>query len=117
MTGEGFDAVVAALARARTRRAAVAALASAVALGTALDKGTPASAGQATVAPCRGKQAKCRKNAHCCSGRCRKRRGKNKNRKKGKCRCSRHLERCHKDSDCCALGGMPLVCVDGTCET
>jgi hypothetical protein len=117
MTVEQFDTLVAAIARARTRRAVLAALAGSGTIGAALDKGTPASAGQLTLAPiCRGFHAKCKRGGQCCSGQCRKRRGKNK-KKKGHCRCSTHLEPCHDDGDCCLLDGTPLVCASGKCQT
>lgn len=104
MTGAWFDTIVAGLARARTRRA----FASAVAAGVAF--GAPPIA---AAKPCRGKRSTCRRNGQCCSGRCRKRQGKSK----GRCRCSRYLQPCRKNRDCCPLDGAPLVCASGTCQT
>jgi hypothetical protein len=113
MMMERFDAAAAALARARTRREWIGALAIAVS-GAILGRALPASAGQATVvSPCRGKRAKCRRGGQCCSGRCRKR----KSTKKGTCRCSGYLKPCKKSGDCCLLSGNPLVCASGTCQT
>jgi hypothetical protein len=114
MTSARFDTVVAALARARTRRAAFMVLIG-PAVFYARRPGMSASAGGGVLAAsCRGKGSNCRKGGNCCSGRCEKHRGKNK--KKGKCRCSRYLEPCSKDSDCCAFEA-PLVCASGTCQT
>jgi hypothetical protein len=113
MMTEQFDAAAAALARARTRREWIGALAIAVS-GAILGRAIPVGAGQATVAsPCRGKRSKCRRGGQCCSGRCRKRKSKNR----GRCRCSRYLEPCREDGDCCPLNGNPLVCASETCQT
>ena len=108
MTGAWFDAVVAALARARTRRAMIGPLASAVAA-----RATFATVHVAAGQQCRGKRSTCRRNGQCCSGRCRRRKGTSK----GRCRCSRYLEPCRKGRDCCPLDGAPLVCASETCQT
>ena len=118
MSGQGFDAIAVAMARARSRRALVAALAGATTIAGVLGIASPARAGQTTlVTPvCRGFRSKCKRGGQCCSGQCRKRRRKN-GKKKGKCRCSPYLTPCHEDGDCCLLDGLPLVCVNGNCET
>jgi hypothetical protein len=120
MTGAWFDVVAKAMVGARPRRAVLSALIGAATIGR-LRRGASVSAGEDGLAEaCRGKGAKCRQGGQCCSGRCKKHHGKNK--KKGKCRCSRYLTPCSKDSDCCAFE-VPLVCVKvnagapGTCET
>jgi hypothetical protein len=117
MSGDWFDALAAALARARPRRAMAAALAAALTSGAVVPGGGPALAGQVYVEPaCRGKGAKCRRGGQCCSGRCRKRKGKNGKKRRGVCRCSRYLEPCKDDGDCCS-GDLSLVCASGKCET
>jgi hypothetical protein len=45
----------------------------------------------------RPKNAPCKKNGQCCSGRCKKRKG----RRKGKCRCGGFQAECSVDTDCC----------------
>ena len=106
MSNDRFDAMLTALARARTRREMLAALAVASAAGGALDT-TPASA---QSNGCRGVTSRCKRNGQCCSGRCRKRRGK-----KGRCRCSTQGKRCLETRDCCD-GEGELVCDMGVCE-
>lgn len=114
MTDEAFDTIVAAMARARTRRALALALAGALAAGYALHGAAPSGGGGVAAAPqCRGKRSTCKRNGQCCSGRCRKRKGKST----GRCRCSRYLEPCRTSRDCCSLNGMPLVCASGMCQT
>ncbi len=107
MSNDQFDAMLTALARARTRREMLAAVAVASAAGGALDV-TPATA---QSNGCRGVTSRCKRDGQCCSGRCRKRRGK----KKGRCRCSTQGKRCLETRDCCD-GEGELVCDEGSCE-
>ncbi len=106
MSNDRFDAMLTALARARTRREMLAAVAVASAAGGALDA-TPSTA---QSNGCRGVTSRCKRNGQCCSGRCRTRRGK----KKGRCRCSTQGKRCLDTRDCCD-GEDDLVCDGGFC--
>lgn len=45
----------------------------------------------------RRKDAPCKKHGQCCSGKCKKRKGK----RKGKCRCGGLQAHCAADTDCC----------------
>jgi hypothetical protein len=106
VSNDRFDGMLTALAQARTRREMLAAVAVASAAGGALDA-TPASA---QSNGCRGVTSRCKRDGQCCSGRCRKRRGK----KKGRCRCSTQGKRCLVTGDCCN-GEAELVCDMGVC--
>lgn len=108
MSGDRFDAVLAALIQARSRRemfGAVAAMVSGIALRD------EALAGDVTASACRGRNEKCKRKSECCSERCRSRKG---NKKKRKCQCSPEGERCLEVSDCCE-DGVRLFCVSGFC--
>jgi hypothetical protein len=106
VSNERFDAMLAALAGARTRREMLAAVAVAATADSALNA-VPATA---QSNGCRGITSRCKQDGHCCSGRCRKRRGK----KKGRCRCSTKDKRCLETRDCCD-GELELVCDEGFC--
>ena len=105
MSDDQFDAMLTALARARTRREMLAAVGVATAGAAAT-----AATGEAQSSGCRGDSSRCKRNTHCCSGRCRKRQGK-----KGRCLCSTQGKRCLVTRDCCD-GEVELVCDNGFCE-
>ena len=106
MSDGQFDLMLTALARARTRREMLAAIGMASA-GTA----GSANAVEGQSNGCRGASSRCKRDGHCCSGRCRKRRDA----KKGRCRCSVQGARCGVTGDCCD-GEVELVCDMGQCE-
>lgn len=106
MSNDQFDAMLSALARARTRREMLAALGIATAGIAAAD--VP---GEAQNNGCRGVASRCKRDTQCCSGRCRQRRGK----KKGRCRCSTQGNRCLVTRDCCD-GEDDLFCDGGICR-
>jgi hypothetical protein len=111
MSDERFDAFLMALARARTRRAMLAAVAASTTAATALSD--TVWAGRATIEACESKGERCQEKTDCCSKRCRKR----KNAKKGRCRCSREGQRCNDPLDCC-VGPEDLFCAEDSrrCE-
>jgi hypothetical protein len=104
MTADQFDSVLAALARARSRREMFAALAVATVAGSAALDAAPAAA------VCRGRNERCKQKRECCSERCRSRKGK----KRRKCACTEEGERCLETADCCK-GDVRLLCVSGFC--
>lgn len=103
MTDHRFDAILTAVARARSRREWLAAFTASALLAPA--PSAPAAA------VCRGRNEKCKQKRECCSGRCRSRKG---SRKRRKCACSPEGERCLEVSDCCE-GDIRLFCVAGRC--
>jgi hypothetical protein len=58
----------------------------------------------------RRENAPCKKNGQCCSGKCKKRKGK----KKGKCRCGGLQAHCANDTDCC--GQSASVATSPQCD-
>ncbi|MGH2617660.1 MAG: hypothetical protein ACRDJC_20700 [Thermomicrobiales bacterium] len=52
----------------------------------------------------RGAGTRCRKNGQCCSGRCKKKKGK----RKGKCRCSELRKPCRENTECCGHSDSDL---------
>jgi hypothetical protein len=109
MTPDRFDTLLAALARARTRRDMIAAAVAVITAGTTV--GESARAVDSAAAVCRGRNEKCKHKRECCSERCRSRKG---SKKKRKCDCSPEGERCLDVSDCCE-GDVRLFCVSGFC--
>ncbi|HET7091857.1 MAG TPA: tail fiber domain-containing protein, partial [Thermomicrobiales bacterium] len=103
MDSDRFDAWTRRLAARRDRRATIGLL-GAGALVAAL----PGAETRAGVCGLLG--ARCKKGGDCCSGRCRRRKGK----KHGKCRCSRtEGTECVTAADCCQNKGF--VCDAGEC--
>jgi hypothetical protein len=86
------------LTRVLGRRAAVRAALGLVGLGGAV-AGTDNAAAGPTIAFCEAKTkgARCRRGRQCCSGRCKRKKGKHK----GRCRCSPLGARCATLDDCC----------------
>ena len=107
MSNEQFDALLGALARARTRREMLAAIGVGTAGAAAME-----APGGAQGNGCRGVASRCKRDGQCCSGSCRTRRG----RKQGRCRCSTQGKRCVVARDCCD-GGEELFCLGGFCES
>lgn len=67
-----------------------------------------------------GKANRCKKNRHCCTGYCKKRksrRKKNGKRRKvrGRCRCRKDGQRCTDDRNCC-VERTGRSCIEGTCR-
>jgi hypothetical protein len=94
MDGTRIDA----LARTVGRRGAVATLLALLGGGlvSLLDADSAVLAGGGICGKKR-KGARCRRNTQCCSGRCKRK----KNKKRGRCRCSRIGAACSAASDCC----------------
>jgi hypothetical protein len=72
----------------------------------------PLLAGKSPAAcPKRGTGVRCRQHGQCCSGRCLRKKGK----RRGRCRCSRLLQPCAVNADCCGhregIPGTP-ICQD-----
>ena len=106
MSNDRFDAMLTALVQARTRREMLAA----IAVTSTAGAGVNALPAEAQSNGCHGITRRCKRDAQCCSGRCRKRRGK----KKGRCRCSPRSARCLETRDCCD-DEAELVCDGGFC--
>lgn len=102
-----FDSIARALGAAATRRAgiggALAALASRL-----LPQVADAATEPEPEGPCgkKGKANRCHKHSQCCTGYCRKKKGK-----KGRCRCAPAKVTCTKKTICCD----GLTCSDGKC--
>ncbi len=59
------------------------------------------------------KDNRCKRNRQCCTGFCRKKKGK---KPYGRCRCRKLNQGCTQDRNCCATAGQPMTCVSGTCQ-
>jgi hypothetical protein len=108
MTPDRLDTLLAALARARTRRGMIAAAATVITAGTTARE--TAQAVDLAAAICLGRNERCKHKRECCSEHCRPRKGK----KKRKCACTPEGERCLDVKDCCE-GDVRLFCVAGFC--
>ena len=108
MNAVRFDTFVASMARSRSRREALMALALASIGATAL--AGEAHGAEVMASACQGAGTKCKRKNACCSGQCRGREGK----KKRKCACTPEGGRCRVTADCCAAANA-RTCVSGFC--
>ena len=103
------------LTRCLGRRGALRAALGLIGLGGAMAVADDAAAGP-TIEFCGAKTrgARCRRGRQCCSGRCKRKKGKNK----GRCRCSPLGARCATPGDCCppafVNAVLPACSVGGT---
>lgn len=109
MTNNQFDALLAALARTRSRRETMAALAIALSAGPVAPDTIQAR--KRDGIECLGHKERCKRKSECCSGRCRSGQSKSKKRK---CSCSPRGAHCVDGNDCCTKGS-PLICAAGFC--
>lgn len=118
MKSERFDQVARLISNGSRRQvvsAGLAGVATLVGLATAPD--TSAKRKKVQVeGPCgngSARQNRCKRNRHCCTGFCDKKKGKKQH---GRCRCRKLNQSCQEDRNCCATADQPMNCVNSICQ-